>query len=96
MTTALVIGLPVLVIVTVALFLKLSFLKSVLIMVTLAICSTVIVDFVFCSILQTQCEPDALNAVGYFFHALLVVVISLVIYSLLRHWFQRDPNSHGS
>jgi len=96
MTTALVIGLPVIVIVAVALFLNLSFLKSFFIILVLAICSTIAVNFTFCSILKTQCEPDSLNAVGYFFHALYVVVISSVIYALLEHWFRKDPSSHDS
>lgn len=96
MIIALAIGLPVIIIVSVVLFLKLSFLKSFLTIVLLAICSTMVVNFVYCSILQTQCESDALNAAGYFFHALCVVVISSVIYGFLRRWFKKNLRMQDS
>jgi len=45
----------------------------------LAISSTFIVDYIYCNVIQTQCKPDALAAVGYFFHAVLVFVTSIVL-----------------
>tara|TARA_B100001063_G_C16634928_1_gene487834 strand:- start:288 stop:653 length:366 start_codon:yes stop_codon:yes gene_type:complete len=39
----------------------------------------------FCSGLQTQCEADALNMVGFFFHSFYVIAICSVFYAIMPH-----------
>jgi len=43
------------------------------------------VEFFFCSGLQTQCEADALNMVGFFFHSFYVIAICSVFYAIMPH-----------
>jgi len=49
-----------------------------IVILILAILSTFIIDYIYCNVIQTQCEPDALAAVGYFFHAIFVFITSIV------------------
>jgi len=49
----------------------------------LAAFSTFIINFTFCEILKTNCEPHGLNYIGYFFHWLIIFTITSVLDSLL-------------
>ena len=89
MQTAFIIGLPVIVILLFVTMLKLKPLSSYMAIVGLGGLSSFIVDFIFCSVLKTQCEPDALNAVGLFFHSLYVIVICSVIYAIMPRKFKQ-------
>jgi hypothetical protein len=64
--------LPVVTIVVVIRLIKLRWPSALLAVFGLSAVSTFIVDYVFCNILERSCEPDALSAVGYFFHWLIV------------------------
>ena len=66
------------------------------VIVALSILSTFIVDFIYCSVLQTMCEPDALNAVGYLIFTFMVMVPSGVIYALLTEFLKNKSNKHAS
>ena len=66
------------------------------VIIALSILSTVIVDFIYCSILQTMCEPDALNAVGYLIFTFMVMVPSSVIYALLSEFLKNRSSKHAS
>lgn len=83
MQTAFIIGLPAIVILLLITTLKLKPLFSYMAIVGLGVLSSFVVDFFFCSVLKTQCEPDPLNAVGLIFHSFYVIVICTVIYTIL-------------
>lgn len=51
----------------------------------LGVLSSFVVEFFFCSGLQTQCEADALNMVGFFFHSFYVIAICSVFYAIMPH-----------
>jgi predicted membrane channel-forming protein YqfA (hemolysin III family) len=89
MQTAFIIGLPVIVILLIVTMLKLKPLSSYISIIGLGVLSSFIVEFVFCSVLKIQCEPDALNAVGLFFHSLFVIAICSVIYAIMPLNFKR-------
>lgn len=80
MTAILVVGVPVALILIIALVLKLKTPFNYILIVVLSVCSTYAVDFVFCSLLENKCEPDALNAVAFLTHPWLVIVISSISY----------------
>ena len=58
------------------------------VIIALSILATFVVDFIYCSVLQTKCEPDALNAVGYYFYTFMVMAPSGVIYALLSSFLR--------
>jgi hypothetical protein len=95
MTTVLVIGLPVLIILSIVMSLKLKIWLSFLLIVVLGVVSPFIVDFFYCSILNNECKPDALEAVGFFFLAIYVIVICSVIYGLILNKV-KQKGMHGS
>ena len=64
--------------------------------VGLGVLSSFAVEFFFCSVLKTQCESDALNAVGLLFLSLYVIVISAVIYAILPRKFKKHRGDHVS
>ncbi|AGP84383.1 hypothetical protein I607_02865 [Alteromonas mediterranea U4] len=88
MQIALVTGIPVIVILLIVISLKLNALFSYLTIVGLGIASSFTVEYVFCSVLKTQCEPDPLNSIGLLFHSLLIIVICSVIYALMPRRFK--------
>lgn len=83
MTSLLTIVLPVLIILLIVIPLKLRAIFSFLLIITLSVCSPFIVNFVYCSVLSYECQPDALKAAGYLLLTLYVIVISSVIYIVL-------------
>ena len=83
MTSVLIVAIPVVFILAIALALKLKSPFHDLLIVVLAVCSTFVVDFVFCSVLSPQCEPVALKAVAYIVHPFLVIVVTAILYDLL-------------
>ena len=83
MQTALIIGLPAILILLLIAMLKLKPLFSYLAIIGLGVFSSFVVELFFCSVLKTQCEPDPLNAVGLIFHSFYVIVICAVIYTIL-------------
>lgn len=96
MQIALILGLPVLVILLIVLKLKLNQLFSYVLIAGFGIVSTYTVEFVFCSILKTQCEPDPLNLIGFILHSFYVIVISWVIYTILPGRFKKHRGEHFS
>jgi hypothetical protein len=59
-----------------------SYLLKLVFILALSVSSTVAIDFIYCHILQTQCDPlasDPLNSVGYFFHSSLVFISSFLL-----------------
>ena len=66
------------------------------VIIALSILTTFVVDFIYCSVLQTKCEPDALSMVGHFFFTLLVMVSSSVIYALISSFLKNKRNKHVS
>jgi hypothetical protein len=89
MTTLLVIGLPVLVILLIVASLKLKAGFNFLLIFILGLASPFGVDFVYCAILNNECKPDALEAVGFYFLAIYVIAISSVIYALILNTAKR-------
>lgn len=83
MTATLIIALPVLAILIIVISLKLKASFSFFLIFALGIASPFAVDFVYCSVLGNECKPDGLAAVGYFFLALYVIVISSAIYAFV-------------
>ena len=83
MTTILVIGLPVLIVLSIVISLKLRVWLSFLLIFVLGVASPFVVDFFYCSILKNECKPDALEAVGFFLLAIYVIVISSMIYGFI-------------
>lgn len=83
MTTILIIGLPVLAILSIVIALKLKALFSFLLIIGLGVASPFVVDFVYCSALNNECKPDALEAVGFIMIGIYVIIISSVIYGLI-------------
>lgn len=82
------IGIPVLIIVAVSQLVQLRMHFTLLLVVVLGFISTEIVDYLYCSILKTQCELDALNRVGMFIHSCIVIFLSL----LLHIWIARKKS----
>jgi hypothetical protein len=80
-------GLPIIVIVGFLRLLKVKWPVAILLIFGLTAFSTFIVDFTYCEILKTKCETDALNAVGIFFHWVIMSIISsfldFTLYKLL-------------
>jgi hypothetical protein len=69
-------ALPIIIIVGFLRLFKLKWPIALLILISLSAFSTFMVNFTYCEILETKCESDALNAVGYFFHWLIVSAIA--------------------
>ena len=84
MTTILVIGFPVLIVLSIVILLKLKVWLSFLLIFVLGVASPFVVDFVYCTVLKNECKPDVLEAVGFFVLALSVIVICSVIYGFIR------------
>jgi hypothetical protein len=86
----LVLGLPIVVIVALLRLLKLKWPIACLIIPCFAALATFIVNFTFCELLKTKCEPHGLNAVGYFFHWLVVSgVASTLDFCVYKMFFQK-------
>ena len=85
MQTALIIVIPVVVVLLIIGILKLKPLFSYMAIFGLGVLSSFVVEFFFCSGLQTQCEADALNMVGFFFHSFYVIAICSVFYASMPH-----------
>jgi len=96
MTPFLMVAIPVVLIVALVTLIKQRDLIAYSVIIALSILTTVIVDFIYCSVLQTKCEPDALNAVGYFFFTLLVMASSSVTYTLLSSFLKNQRDKHVS
>lgn len=94
MQTALIVGLPVLIILLIVLKLKFNRLFSYILIAGLGIGSSLSMEFIFCSILKTHCELDPLNQLGLIFHSLYVTVISWFIYSIILLFFEHSPKSN--
>lgn len=90
MQTLLIMGVPVIVILLVIVTLKLRELLSYLTIVGLGVISTLTVEFLFCSVLKTQCEPDPLNSVGLIIHSFIVITICSVIYAIMPNRFKKS------
>jgi hypothetical protein len=52
---------------------------NLLVILALAITSTFSINYIYCDLLQTECKPDALSAVGYIFHSILVFISSTLL-----------------
>ena len=76
-------GIPVVVILFVAFAVKLKSPYNYLLIATLSVCSTFVLDFVSCSVIRTQCEPDALSAVAFVTHPVSVCFITVIIYKVI-------------
>ena len=96
MQTALIIGLPVLIILLLVTMLKFKPIFSYMAIVGLGVLSSFVVEFLFCSVIKTQCEPDPLNAVGLIFHSLYVIVICAIIYTTLPRKLKKRHGEHVS
>lgn len=79
MDLLLILVLPVTIIIGLLRLFKITWPIALLIIFLFSAFSTFIVDFTYCEILKKKCEPDALNAVGLFFHWLIVSIISSVL-----------------
>jgi len=79
MELLLVLGLPVIIIVSLLRLFKVKWPLALLIILGFSVISTYIVNFTYCEILKTKCESDALNAVGHLIHWLIVSVIASVL-----------------
>ncbi|MDP4527976.1 hypothetical protein Q3O59_02885 [Alkalimonas delamerensis] len=95
MTTTLVIGFPVLAILFIVIPLKLKASFSFLLIFALGIASPFAVDFVYCSVLGKECKPDALEAVGFLFLAISVIIISSAIYAFVPKKFKQRSIDGG-
>jgi len=84
MTKILVIGFPVLIVLSIVISLKLKVWLSFFLIFVLGVASPFVVDFVYCTVLKNECKPDALEAVGFFVLALSVIVICSVIYGFIQ------------
>lgn len=80
-------ALPVIIIVGLLRLFRVKWPVALLIIFGLTAFFTFMVNFTYCEILETKCEPDALNAVGYFFHWLIVSatasIVDFLIYKLV-------------
>lgn len=83
MQTVFVVGLPVIIVLAIVITVKLNELLSYLLIAALGIGSSFIVEWIFCSVLNTQCEADPLNVLGVFFHAFYAVSLCSVIYAVM-------------
>ena len=92
MSPFILVGISVVLIVTLVTLIKKRDAIAYAVIIALSILSTIIVNFVYCSVLQTMCEPDALNDVGYLVFTLMVMVPSGVIYALLSKLIKYKNN----
>ncbi|WP_042150783.1 MULTISPECIES: hypothetical protein [unclassified Pseudoalteromonas] len=89
-------ALPVIVIVGLLRLFRVKWPVALLSIFGLAAFSTFIVNFTFCEILETQCEPHGLNVIGYFFHWLIVATIASVLDLLYYKVFGKKAESLAS
>ena len=68
---------------------------KVVVILILAISSTFIMDYVQCNVVKAECKPDALAAVGYFFYATLVFIVSIVLEYILTTCLRKYCRSSG-
>lgn len=90
MQTTVIMGLPVLIILLVVLQLKLNRFFIYILIAGLGIGSSLSMEFIFCSILKTQCAPDPLNQLGLMLHSFYVTVISWVIYTIFLLFLEKE------
>ena len=95
MTSVFAIGIPILLNVILLAFLKLRGLHSLILICVLGIFSTFAFEFTYCDILKKQCEPDALEFVGYMFHSLYVITGSSIIYIFIYAKSKKSVGQHG-
>jgi len=96
MDFALNLGLPILVIVVISQLLELRLFYSLVLIVALGFISSEIVDYIYCSVLETQCELDALNSVGKFIHSSIVIFFSLFISFGINGVLRKRKGQHVS
>ena len=96
MQTPLIIVIPVVVVLLIIGILKLKPLFSYMAIFGLGVLSSFVVEFFFCSGLQTQCEADALNMVGFFFHSFYVIAICSVFNASASHCVCRFLRNYAS
>ena len=80
----LVVGIPTLIIVVSAVYLNLKHIFPYVYIFVLGYLSTFIVDFTYCHLLNFECKPDPLNALGQIIHSVLVIFFSLVAYAIWK------------
>lgn len=56
--------------------------------VLLAYLSTLAIGYTYCELLNFECKPDALNAVGEIFHTVSVALPCLIIYAFLPNKYK--------
>jgi len=89
MAIVLIIGIPVFIILSIIIQLKLRGLFSYLIILAMGGLAPFIVDFIYCSVLDNECKPDALSALGIIFHSFYIIIICSVIYVNMPNRFKR-------
>lgn len=92
----LVVGFPTLIILGLVTTIKLNSMFSYLAIFLLGIISTYVVDYTYCNILEFECKPDPLNALGEIIHSVMVIVISSIIYALLPKKYKKRDIESGS
>lgn len=93
MNTILVLAGPVIAIVTLVTLLRLRLLYSYLAIFLLGLLSPFAMDFLFCVVLTTACEPDALKLVAYVTMPLCVIPLSAVVFTLLPDRFKQKAKA---
>ncbi|WMN62056.1 hypothetical protein NI389_19860 (plasmid) [Pseudoalteromonas xiamenensis] len=83
-------ALPIIIIIGLLRVFKVKWPIALLIVFGLAAFSTFIVNFTFCEILKTKCEPHGLNVIGYFFHWLLVSSIASALDFMFYKMFNKQ------
>lgn len=61
-----------------------------IVILALAISSTFSINYIYCDLLQTKCEPEALAAIGYIFHFILVFIFSTLLAVFFNKLFKKD------
>jgi hypothetical protein len=83
-------GIPAIIVTVLLRLFKLKWPFALLIIFGLSALSTYTVNFIYCELLNTKCELDALNAVGYFFHwASVSFTASILDFSLYKLFFNK-------
>ncbi|GAB5387009.1 MAG: hypothetical protein Alis3KO_41320 [Aliiglaciecola sp.] len=82
--------LPIIAIIVICQLLHLRFVYTLVLVIVLGFISTEIVDYIYCSVLKPECEPEALKRAGMFFHSCIVIFFSLLanwgINELIKYW----------
>ena len=61
---------------------------NLIVILILAITSTFFVNYIDCHILQAECKPGALSAVGYIIHSILVFISSTLLVVFFQKIFE--------